>query len=101
MDNPFEDEPVVTTQTNSTPWYRLWWAIILLIISLIVGILGYYYIAKLKFVDSLLNASMILGGMGPVDILKSDAAKVFASFYAIYCGAVFLVIIAFLIDSVV
>jgi hypothetical protein len=40
------------------------------------------------WVDALLNASMILGGMGPVDVLKTDAAKIFASFYAIYSGIV-------------
>src|ERR1700720_1096011 len=46
------------------------------------GILGYHYIAGLSWIDSLLNASMILGGMGPVDPLKTDSAKIFASFYA-------------------
>src|SRR5436189_5866022 len=41
------------------------------------GILGYHYIAGLSWIDSLLNASMILGGMGPVDPLTTNAAKVF------------------------
>lgn len=40
--------------------------------------------------DSLLNASMILGGMGPVDPLKSDAAKIFASLYALFSGLAFI-----------
>ena len=83
------------------PWYRLWWVIVLLAISLLMGIAGYYYFARLGLVDSLLNASMILGGMGPVDILPNNSAKIFASFYALYSGMVFLVIVAFLIDSVV
>ena len=85
--------------TNS--YYKLWWVLLFLIISLFIGIAGYYYFARLDFVDSLLNASMILGGMGPVNILPNNSAKVFASFYALYSGMVFLVIVGFIIDSIV
>jgi hypothetical protein len=59
--------------------------------SLLVGVLGYHDLAGLGWIDALLNASMILGGMGPVDPLTSDAAKLFASFYALYAGMVFVV----------
>lgn len=90
-----------TPNVPNHPWYRLWWIVVLLTISLLMGIAGYYYLAKLGLVDSLLNASMILGGMGPVDILPNNAAKIFASFYALYSGMVFLVVVAFLIDSIV
>lgn len=55
-----------------------------------IGILGYHYIARFTWIDSLLNASMILGGMGPMGDLPSDAAKVFASFYALFSGLVFI-----------
>lgn len=48
--------------------------------ALAIGVLGYHYIAGLPGIDALLNASMILGGMGPVDALRSDGAMVFASF---------------------
>jgi hypothetical protein len=51
--------------------------------SLGAGILGYHYIAEMNWIDSVLNASMILGGMGPVAPLESDAAKLFASAYAL------------------
>ena len=54
-----------------------------------IGILGYRYLAHLAWIDSLLNASMILGGMGPVDPLPTTAAKLFASFYALFAGLVF------------
>lgn len=57
-------------------------------VSLAAGILGYHYIAEMSWMDSILNASMILGGMGPVDALKSDAAKLFASAYALFSGLV-------------
>jgi len=58
--------------------------------ALVLGILGYHTIAGFSWVDSLLNASMILSGMGPVGDLKSDAAKVFASAYALFSGLVFI-----------
>lgn len=62
----------------------------LIALSLLVGMLGYHYLGDLNWVDSFMNASMILGGMGPVDPLKSDAAKIFAGVYALYAGLVLL-----------
>jgi hypothetical protein len=59
---------------------------IVLVGSLALGVCGYHFIEGLPWIDSLLNASMILGGMGPVDPLKSVAGKLFASFYALYSG---------------
>lgn len=60
--------------------------------SLAIGILGYHYFEDLSWLDSLLNAAMLLGGMGPVNALHTTGGKLFASFYAIYCGAIFLVV---------
>lgn len=65
--------------------------------ALIIGIFGYHFIARLPWVDSLLNASMILGGMGPVDPLHSTAAKFFASFYALFSGLAFIGIASLLV----
>jgi hypothetical protein len=56
-------------------------AAMVVIISLAAGICGYHFLEKLPWIDALLSASMILGGMGPVDPIKSDAGKIFASFY--------------------
>jgi hypothetical protein len=58
---------------------------------LFIGILGYHLTENLGWLDSLLNASMILGGMGPVDTLKTSGGKLFASFYALFSGVVFLI----------
>lgn len=63
----------------------------LLGLSLLVGVLGYHYIDGQVWLDALLNAAMILGGMGEVTPLATDAGKIFASIYAIYCG-LFLII---------
>src|SRR5581483_5314829 len=62
----------------------------ILFVSLGIGILGYHFLEGLSWLDSLLNASMILGGMGPVDRLQTPAGKIFASFYALYSGVVLL-----------
>ena len=62
----------------------------LILPALFIGIAGYHWIDKLDWVDSLLEASMILGGMGPVDPLHSSTAKLFASFYALFSGLAFI-----------
>ncbi len=64
--------------------------LLLLLFSLAVGVLGYHFLENLSWIDSLLNASMILGGMGPVTPLQTVAGKLFASFYAIYSGVILL-----------
>ena len=62
----------------------------MILFSLAIGMLGYHYLESLSWIDSLLNASMILGGMGPVNALQTNAGKIFASFYALYSGIVLL-----------
>ena len=66
-------------------------AVSLLGLSLLLGVVGYHVTEKFDWIDSLLNAAMILGGMGPVDRLQTHSGKLFASFYSIYSGVVFLV----------
>ncbi|MBN8691683.1 MAG: hypothetical protein J0L69_00730 [Bacteroidetes bacterium] len=69
-------------------------AMVILIASLLIGIAGYMYYFDLNWIDALLNSSMILTGMGPVDTARTDGAKIFASFYAIYSGVAFLTSVA-------
>jgi hypothetical protein len=59
--------------------------------SLFLGIIGYHWLEALSWIDSLVNAAMILGGMGPVNELHTNYGKLFASFYALYSGIVFLI----------
>jgi hypothetical protein len=63
----------------------------LLLTSLLIGILGYRILEGFSWIDAILNASMILGGMGPVNPLTTVPGKLFASFYAIFSGVIFLV----------
>jgi hypothetical protein len=69
--------------------------------SLLLGMAGYIYYFHLGWVDALLNASMILTGMGPVDKAFTNDAKIFASFYAVYSGVAFLTSVAVLLSPVV
>jgi hypothetical protein len=62
----------------------------LLAVSLAIGMAGYHWSAGLGWTDAFLNAAMLLGGMGPVDPLPTDGAKMFAGVYALYCGVVFI-----------
>ena len=73
----------------------------ILFVSLMIGVVGYWAFADLGFVDALLNACMILTGMGPVNPMTDNPAKLFASFYAIYSGVAFLSVIGVFIAPVV
>ena len=55
-------------------------------LSLSIGMFGYHIFERLTWIDSFLNASMILGGMGPVEQPQTFAGKLFAGIYALYCG---------------
>ena len=61
-------------------------------IALGMGILGYHILEDLPWVDAILNASMILGGMGPVNELHTTAGKLFASAYALFSGLIFVIV---------
>jgi len=69
----------------------------LMAVALAIGTAGYRWTEGLPWLDAFLNASMILGGMGPVDVLHTDAGKLFASFYALFSGVVFLAIAGILV----
>jgi len=67
-------------------------AVLVILIALGIGVAGYHWIAGLSFIDALLNASMILSGMGPVNEISGDRAKLFAAAYALFSGLVFITV---------
>jgi hypothetical protein len=73
----------------------------ILLPSLGLGVLGYHGFGHLPWIDALLNASMILTGMGPVDPLQTVAAKLFASCYALFSGIIFITTSGVLLAPVV
>jgi len=62
----------------------------LLFISLVIGMVGYVHYENFSWITAFLNAAMLLGGMGPVDPPHTDSGKLFAGFYALYAGLVFI-----------
>ncbi len=60
------------------------------LLCLLIGIVGYHYIAHLLWIDALHNASMILSGMGPVANIDNTSGKLFSSFYALFSGVAFI-----------
>jgi Kef-type K+ transport system membrane component KefB len=70
---------------------------VVLCLALSIGVVGYHEIARLSWIDAILNASMILTGMGPVAAMTTNASKLFASGYALFSGVVFLTSIGLLL----
>ena len=81
-------------------WRNFLWALAFLAFSLGIGTLGYHCIGDLSWIDGLLNAAMILTGMGPVDKMESTGGKLFATFYALYSGVAFLTFVAVILAPV-
>ena len=67
-------------------------AVALVALSLLVGMWGYEHYEHLAWRDAFLNTAMLLGGMGPVDPLRTNGGKLFAGIFALYAGVVFLVV---------
>jgi hypothetical protein len=65
-------------------------AAVIVAVSLGTGVLGYHAFGHLPWIDALLEASMILGGEGPIATMNNDAVKLFASAYALFSGLVLL-----------
>ena len=86
-------------------WFRflryLGVALSLLAASLGAGMIGYHSLESMSWLDAFLNAAMILGGMGPVDVVKTEGGKLFAGFYALFSGIVVLAVAGILFSPLV
>ena len=76
-------------------------AVALIFFSLVIGMTGYRLLEGLSWVDAFLNAAMLMGGMGPVNALLTDAGKIFAGVYALYCGMILLIAVGILAVPIV
>ena len=74
---------------------------VLIGLSLMIGMAGYQWFEGMNEVDAYLNASMLLGGMGPVNALQTNGGKIFAATYALYCGVVLIVTTGIILAPVV
>lgn len=75
--------------------------IMLIAVALGIGMCGYHLFERMSWVDSFLNASMILSGMGPATTLTTTAGKIFAGFYALFSGLAFIAIVVIMLSPVI
>lgn len=75
--------------------------VLIILVSLCIGVIGYKYFANLTWIDSFYNASMILTGMGPANPMPNNSAKIFSSIYAVFSGVAFLTTIAIFVTPIV
>ena len=76
-------------------------AVGILTLALAIGVAGYRYFAGLNWIDALLNAAMILTGMGPVSPITSVSGKLFATAYALFSGLLFMVSFAVVVSPII
>jgi len=69
--------------------------------SMLIGMAGYHFLEDLGWVDSYVNAAMILSGMGPLDPIKTTAGKLFAGTYSLFSGVVFLTTVGFFLMPII
>ena len=72
----------------------------LITLSLFLGMAGYRWLEELTWQDAFLNAAMLLAGEGPITPLHTPGGKLFAGFYALYCGLVFLGVVALVLAPI-
>lgn len=72
-----------------------------ILLALGIGIWGYHRFEKLSYIDSFLNAAMILSSMGPAEIPTTFEGKLFAGLYALFSGLIFIVIIGVMFSPVI
>jgi hypothetical protein len=63
---------------------------LIILVSLGLGMGGYHFLEGMTWLDSFLNAAMILAGMGPVGQLQTATGKLFAGCYALFSGLAFM-----------
>lgn len=94
---PLASREIFTSRLRQA--FLLWLGVIL--VGLLIGMAGYHWIAGDSWVDAFLNASMILGGMGPVNELESVGSKLFAGTYALFAGLAVLGATAVMISPII
>jgi uncharacterized membrane protein len=97
---PRSQPPIPRSQFYKRLAHHGRYALVLVLFSLGIGMAGYHWLGERSWVDSFLNASMIMSGMGPVGDFPNDRSKIFAGLYALYSGLVFLVVAVLLMTPV-
>ena len=93
FDFEYKDKPLATpTAFAGRIVLNVIVALVIIGASLAGGMAGYHLTEGMDWLDAFLNASMILGGMGPVDVLHTEAGKIFAGAYALFSGLLIIIV---------
>lgn len=96
-----KDAPLASPQKYvKRLWRNIFIAAGLVSFSLLIGMVGYHYFGELPWLDSFLNSSMILTGMGPVDRMNTESGKLFAALYSLFSGIAFLTTIGVILAPI-
>lgn len=101
MYEPKDTPPISTRYFARRVFWHFCLSQVLVLVSLVVGMAGFHFTEGIGWLDSFLESAMLLGGMGPTYIPTSEAGKLFAGLYALYCGLVFIVVAGLIIAPVV
>ena len=94
------EKPIAPSSFARRLFTHLAIAMCVIVLSLTAGMVGYVYFEHLPWVDAFLNAAMLLGGMGPVNLPQTTAGKLFAGGYALYAGLIFIAVSALMFTPV-
>jgi hypothetical protein len=92
--------PISTAQFRGRVLRHAFGAVFFLTLSIAIGMIGYIAFEHMNALDAFLNTAMLIGGMGPVNPPVTPAGKLFAGFYALYAGLVFVVSVAMILAPV-
>jgi hypothetical protein len=73
----------------------------ILFLTVLVGAIGLHVLEHMAWIDAVLNAVLIMTGLGLTVTLQSAAAKVFTSFYAILSAIIFFACIMILFSPLI
>lgn len=73
----------------------------LVAVALLIGMLGYREFERMSWIDSFINAAMILSGMGPESSVLTTAGKLFAGLYALFSGLIFIAIVVMMLSPAI
>jgi hypothetical protein len=74
--------------------------VLLLVLELFIGTVGFMKLNNSSFLDSLHNSCMYATTMGPVLTLETNKAKIFSAFYTLLAGLIFFSILIFLVIKI-
>lgn len=75
--------------------------VVIILLTLYIGMVGYHHFEHMRWIDSFNNAAMILSDMGPATPLTSDNGKLFAGIYALFCGLIFIFIMGIIFSPII